>query len=177
MLPFIPLSRVTQRRMFSVCVKEMGRPGPVLYCLYPVPSTPIELITPSPGEESNQTGAHRQAEVSLQKSLSHMRISIPHLRPPSRSPFPDWKRPARWGRSTSSTALLCYGRPSRRSPPLSGSSHLPQMLLCSKVVQKGDAVQWMWCPERSKVKQKCIWKSKKCVLEQAKERKSEKYQM
>lgn len=95
------------------------------------------------------------------KVIQHMSISNPHLCPSSRSPFPDWKRPARWGRSTSSTALLCYGRPSRRSPLLSDSSHLPQLLLCSKAVPRGDAVQWMWCPERSnRTRVKFIWKSK-----------------
>lgn len=47
----LPLSKVTQRRRFSACVKEMSRPGPVLYCSYPDPSTPIELITPSPAGE------------------------------------------------------------------------------------------------------------------------------
>lgn len=49
LLQSLPLSNVAQRRMFSVCVKEMRRPGPVLYCLYPDPSTPMEQMMLSPG--------------------------------------------------------------------------------------------------------------------------------
>lgn len=145
----LPLSRVTQRRMFSVCVKEMSRPGPVLNCLYPVPSTPIELITPSPGDGEIRRAEARQQKCVLIKSSSTWHFLTPHLCQPSRSSFLDWKRPARWGCSTSSTALLCYGHPSRHSAPLSGSSHLPQLLLWSKVVPWGDAGQWMLCSERT----------------------------
>lgn len=38
-----------------MCVKDMIRPGPVRYWLYPDPSTPMELITPSPEKKKIQT--------------------------------------------------------------------------------------------------------------------------
>lgn len=61
----LPFPCVTQNRMFSVYVKDVIRSGPALNCLYPKPSTPMELITP-PSEERNEANT----EAGLSKILS-----------------------------------------------------------------------------------------------------------
>ena len=99
----------------------------------------------APGQESNLC----TWDTCSTKPAKRHPNSEQHLCQPSRSCSLDWKRPARWGCSTSSTELLCYGHPSRRSLHLSESFLLVQLMLCSKDVLTGDAVRWMWCPEKT----------------------------
>lgn len=95
-------------------------------------------------KKTNGTCNNKQVQV-----INYMSLTT-HLCLPSRSQFPHWKRPRTRGGWTSSTALLCYGRPSRRSPPPPNSSRPPWSLSCNKVFLRGGAVQSKWRPENDK---------------------------
>lgn len=62
----LALSRVTQRKIFSLRVKDTMRSGPVLYSLYLVPSMPMEAITPLPVRQSKMVNTEqRQFSASV----------------------------------------------------------------------------------------------------------------
>lgn len=68
-----------------------------------------------------KSSSHMLTDPSQQKYV----FAVTRLCQPRRPRLPCWRRPVRKGCSTSSTALLCFGRPSKHSSPPPDSSHLP----------------------------------------------------